>query len=302
MKIKNFLQLIRYKNLLFLILVQLLFSAMFVYAKTASFYNIDFIKLFLLIQTTTLLAAAGNVINDYFDVEADRINKPNKVIIGEFISGKNALLIYFALNFFGVISGVVLAYIHGKVFYGLLFVAISSGLYLYSKSYKKIAVLGNFIISVFVALSIYLIYLLPPFDNRFFDDYKQLKHAVFAYTIFAFLLNFIREIVKDLEDINGDYSQEIKTLPIIIGRKRTQNSLFYIASIPFLLSILLVSSLNNILIGIYFAVCILIPLGYFIYQIKEVKTKEQFHKLSTLLKFIMLFGILSILLITTISN
>ena len=274
----------------------MLFSLVFIYSKYA-LSSFNFIKLFLLIQTTVLLAAAGNIINDYFDVETDKINKPNKVLIGKVISGKNSLLLYLILNFFGLVSGLTLAFINNKIIYGLLFIVISALLYLYSKDLKKTALLGNLIVSIFIGLSIYIILIFHPFDNVFFSNIKGIRAYIIIYSLFAFMINFIREMVKDIEDINGDYSQNMKTLPIIIGRKRTQNIIFYLSSIPLLSSIVFISFLENILIGIYFTLFIIIPLGYFMYQIKEAKHTKTFHKLSTLLKIIMLLGILSIILV-----
>jgi len=176
MKIKHFFQLIRYKNLLMLTFVQMLFSLVFIYSKYA-LSSFNFIKLFLLIQTTVLLAAAGNIINDYFDVETDKINKPNKVLIGKVISGKNSLLLYLILNFFGLVSGLTLAFINNKIIYGLLFIVISGLLYLYSKDLKKTALLGNLIVSIFIGLSIYIILIFHPFEMFFFQILKAYEHT-----------------------------------------------------------------------------------------------------------------------------
>jgi len=292
-QLKHFLQLVRFKNLLLLVFVQILFVAV----SSKSIFNIDFIKLVLLIQSTVLLAAAGNVINDFFDVKTDIINKPNKVLVGKIISGKSVLSIYYVLNFFGIISGIVLAYLQNKIIYGLLFIAISITLFYYSKSLKKIALLGNFIVSFFIALSIILIIIFPPFYKLRFQTQNYIELVIYTYSFFAFILNFIREIVKDIEDIDGDNIQNMKTLPILIGRKRTQNIIFYLSFIPFLTVILLVSNTNNILLMIYSIIFVIIPLGYFMYQIKEIKTKKGFNKLSALLKVIMFFGILSVILV-----
>jgi len=294
-QLKHFLQLIRFNNLLMLAFVQVLFSLVFAYQKGYFTTTFDIVKLVLLIQSTVLLAAAGNVINDFFDVEADRINKPDKVLVGNIISGKSTLLIYYVLNLFGIISGIVLAYLHDKIIYGILFILISTILFYYSKLLKKIVLLGNFIVSFFIALSIILVYYFPCYlDSNWLDRGAKLN-VIVVYSVFALVLNFIREIVKDIEDIDGDYIQNIKTLPIMIGRKRTQNIVFSLTFIPFMSVILLVSSINIISLMIYSFLFLIIPLGYFMYQIKEAKSKKQFHKLSTLIKIIMVFGILSVI-------
>ncbi len=290
MKVKYFLQLIRYKNLLMLFLVQFLFANA---GNFHSFYSFNFFNFILLAQATILLAAAGNVINDYFDVIADNINKPHKVLIGKTISKKSSLLIYFILNVFGIISGFLLAYISNKPIYSFLFLVIALLLYFYSKILKKIALVGNVVVSTFISLSIMLVVVFPSINNNS-PTYNKI---VIVYAIFAFILNFVRELLKDVEDVNGDYKQHMKTLPIVIGKKRTLNILFYLNFIPFILSILFASMLNNSLIVVYMLLFITLPLGYFIYKIKEAKNKKDLSILSTLLKLVMLFGILSILFV-----
>jgi len=294
MKIQHFLQLIRYKNLLMLAFVQAIFWLSFNDNFSSTY---DIVSFILLIQTTVLLAAAGNIINDFFDVETDRINKPNKVLVGKVISGKSTLLVYYILNLFGVVSGIVLAYIQDKIIYGLLFIIISLILYYYSKSFKKIALLGNFIISFFIALSIYFVYLFKSLHFNYSEFDNIFRNQILVYSLLAFLLNFIREIVKDIEDVNGDYSQGMKTLPILIGKKRTQIIIFYLSFIPFIAVILLISISKHTILIIYSLVSLIIPLGYFMYKIKDSKSKKEIHKLSTLLKIIMLLGILSIIIL-----
>ena len=281
-KLKHFFQLIRINNLLILAFVQILFWLVFNTNHT------KFIALILLIQATVFLAASGNIINDFFDVEADKINKPHKVLINKYISKKTALSLYFVLTLFGILSGLILSYLQHKIWYGLLFIVISILLFLYSKSLKKIALLGNFIVSALTSASILLVYVFLMDTTK-----NHLKIIFLSYALFAFLLNFIREITKDIEDIDGDYKQNRQTLPILIGKVRTKNVVFYFTFIPFILVILFTSSLQNYYLLVYAIVFIVLPLGYFMYQIKEVKTKKKLHQLSVLLKIIMLFGILS---------
>jgi len=290
MKVKYFLQLIRYKNLLMLFLVQFLFANAGNFHSFSSFHFFNFI---LLAQATIFIAAAGNVINDYFDIVTDKINKPNKVLVGNRISKKAALFLYSTLNILGIVSGIVLAYINHKPVYSVLFLLITLLLYYYSKTLKKIALVGNVIVSIFISLSIILVLLFPSINNNL----PKYNHIITVYAIFAFILNFIRELLKDVEDINGDYNQKMKTLPIIIGKKRTLNILFYLNFIPFILSILIASILKNNLIITYILLFITLPLAYFIYKIKETKNKKQLSILSALLKLIMILGMLSILFI-----
>ena len=290
MNISQFFQFIRYKNLLILVFVQLLFS--FFFFKT----DVNIVTLLLIIQSTVLLAAAGNIINDFFDIETDLINKPNKVIVGKLISKKTTLLLYFVFNLFGILSGIVLAVMMDKIYAVFFFISISFLLYLYSSKLKKIPLLGNLVVSLLIAFSILMLSIFPPTTAALPINYHI---YLIIYAVFAFTLNLIREIVKDIEDIDGDYKQHLKTLPIVLGRKRTQHIVYYLCLLPFIAIVILSSATKQISIQIYSIVALILPLAYFMYHIKEVKSKEKLHQLSGLLKIIMLLGILSILLLKT---
>ncbi|MEE9350273.1 MAG: geranylgeranylglycerol-phosphate geranylgeranyltransferase [Flavobacteriaceae bacterium] len=287
MKISQFLQLIRFKNLMMLVCMQVLFSMHFFKS------NLNLVELVLLITATVFLAGAGNIINDYFDVTADTINKPNKVIVGKLISKKTTLKLYIFFNLIGLITGFILAILTHKMYYSLLFIGIFVLLYLYSLKFKAIALLGNFIVSLLIGFSILILVVFPPTNDSVLPLYFDT--LIYIYAGFAFTINFIREIVKDIEDVNGDYNVQLKTLPIIIGKKRTQHFIFYLTSLPFMALIILMSNNRLLLFQIYVVIFILLPLGYFMYKIKEVKTTKQLHTLSNLLKLILLFGVLSIL-------
>ncbi len=290
MKIKHFLQLIRYKNLLMLGFVQLLF-AYFLNAHSSS-YNL--FHLFLLIASTLFIATAGNIINDVFDVEIDRINKPKKLIVSKHISIKFAKIIYGFLNTIGLLLGFYLCYLVNQLNYLWIFVGIIIALYYYSKSLKGIALLGNIIVSLLIGITVLMVYLFH-FPNVAFQDKDALYSYFIVYSVLAFSINLLREILKDIEDIDGDYSQGLKTLPILIGRKRTQQVLFYLAIILFFGIILLISASKKVPLQLFSFVFIIIPLGYFMYKIKDNESNTEIPKLSTLLKIIMLFGMLSVL-------
>lgn len=292
-RLKHFFQLIRYKNLLILAGMQFFFFSIF---SNGFSHETSVLTAILLLQTTMLLAGAGNVINDFFDVETDRINKPTKVLIGHVINGKSSLYIYYLLNFFGIISGIVLAFYTKKIIYGALFIGISALLFLYSARFKKIALLGNSIVSFFIALSIILVFIFAEkSDSSIFTNNKLL---VFVYSLFAFLINLTREILKDIEDIKGDSKMNLKTLPILIGSIRSINIIFNLILIQLILIILFITFINQIYFTSYTLAFIITPLSYFLFFIKKAKSQKQIHQLSTLLKIIMVFGILSVLLLT----
>ncbi|RED27212.1 4-hydroxybenzoate polyprenyltransferase [Flavobacterium cutihirudinis] len=259
----------------------------------------------LLVLSTVLLAAAGYVINDIFDIPTDMINKPNKVIIGKGISETRAYNIYIGLNITGVAIGFYLSNVILRPSFATIFILIASLLYFYSTSLKQIMILGNFIVALLLALSVIIIGvfdLFPAIDAENQAQMASLFSILIDYALFAFMINFIREIVKDIEDVNGDYNQGMNTLPIAIGISRAAKIALGFAIIPFILSLLYINTYfmqNKLYIAtIYGFVFVLAPLLYFIVKIFSAKSQKEFHHLSTVLKLILLFGILSILVIT----
>ncbi len=259
----------------------------------------------LLILSTVLLAAAGYVINDIFDVATDSINKPNNVIIGKGISEARAYNIYIGLNITGVAIGFYLSNVILRPSFATVFILIASLLYFYSTSLKQIMILGNFIVALLLALSVIIIGIFDLFPATNAENQAQMASLfsiLIDYALFAFMINFIREIVKDIEDVNGDYNQGMNTLPIAIGISRAAKIALGFAIIPFILSLLYINTYfmqNKLYIAtLYSFAFVLAPLLYFIVKIFTAKTQKEFHHLSTVLKLILLFGILSILVIT----
>ncbi len=259
----------------------------------------------LLVLSTVLLAAAGYVINDIFDVATDSINKPNNVIIGKGISEARAYNIYIGLNITGVAIGFYLSNVILRPSFATVFILIASLLYFYSTSLKQIMILGNFIVALLLALSVIIIGIFDLFPATNAENQAQMASLfsiLIDYALFAFMINFIREIVKDIEDVNGDYNQGMNTLPIAIGISRAAKIALGFAIIPFILSLLYINTYfmqNKLYIAtLYSFAFVLAPLLYFIVKIFTAKTQKEFHHLSTVLKLILLFGILSILVIT----
>ncbi|TDP02900.1 4-hydroxybenzoate polyprenyltransferase [Flavobacterium sp. 245] len=259
----------------------------------------------LLVLSTVLLAAAGYVINDIFDVATDSINKPNNVIIGKGISETRAYNIYIGLNITGVAIGFYLSNVILRPSFATIFILIASLLYFYSTSLKQIMILGNFIVALLLALSVIIIGVFDLFPATNAENQAQMASLfsiLIDYALFAFMINFIREIVKDIEDVNGDYNQGMNTLPIAIGINRAAKIALGFAIIPFILSLLYINTYfmeNKLFIAtLYGFAFVLAPLLYFIVKIFSAKSQKEFHHLSTVLKLILLFGILSILVIT----
>tara|TARA_B100000809_G_C15140686_1_gene533202 strand:- start:10278 stop:11138 length:861 start_codon:yes stop_codon:yes gene_type:complete len=257
----------------------------------------------LLMIATVSIAAAGNIINDIYDVEIDYINKPEKVIIGKKITEKNANYLFIILNVIGVGLGFYISNQIGKPEFSGYFVVISALLYLYATFIKSIPIFGNVIVSALVAFSLLIVGLfdLLPAINFLNQDYQSFIFGILLnYSFFAFYINLMREIVKDIEDINGDKNGELSTLPIILGRKRTSYIVFGMTVLAMFGTVyyIYIHLYNYTYAVVYFLLFTLAPLLYFSIKIWDAKNKSDYTFLSKLLKIIMLLGMCSILLYT----
>lgn len=300
---RTFLKLIRYQNLLMVLvtLVLIKFTLLEYFTPISLFTNTLFYWFTLSILFTT---AAGYIINDIFDVKIDLINKPNKTYIGKHISLKFAWISYAIFTLLGILCAVILmnsAVYSWKHF--LFFILFPLALFLYSFYFKKIALLGNITIAF---ISYYTIIQLSKFsvpsihqkeNLELLVNWEYSRIVIVAYASFSFAITLIREIVKDLEDINGDYALQLKTLPIIIGRKRTQVVLLFLSVLFFCFLVFVLKAVYSYSYFFWYGVlAILVPFAWFIYQLKIAKTTKDYHQLSNLLKLIMCLGILSMLL------
>ncbi len=297
----DFLKLIRYKNLLMVLLTMILtkYALIKSFLKETYLSHLDFT---LLALSVVLITAGGYIINDIFDVEADKINKPNTIFIDVTISKKNAWKTYYLLTLLGLIFGVYLSFNKQLPYHSFYFLFTIIGLYFYSKNLKRKVLLGNLLVSI---LCVFVIYLVFSYDFRIDNNDDELFAIridiifVFTYIIFSFLTTFIREIIKDIEDINGDLKLKAKTLPIVIGRKRAAKVAFFCSSLLLFFLIIVIQFLqDNYLFLVFGIVFLIFPTINFMSKLWTAKTKKDFSKLSNLMKVIMLFGILSMLLFT----
>lgn len=294
----HFLQLIRYQNLLLIIITQLFIK----YALFESFgieITLSAFGFFLLCLSTVIIAAAGNIINDIYDVDTDRINKPEKQVIGKKISEKTALTIYIIFTITGVGIGFYLSNLIGRPGFSALFIIISALLYLYATHLKNILIIGNLLVSSLVAMTVIimgLFELLPAIT----PGNRQTQSIIFSilldYAFYAFLINWLREMVKDQQDINGDYNTGRNTLPIAIGKERANKVIFAIGLIPLAAIIYYMYNylFNNLTAVLYTLFLILGPLLYFLSTILTAKTPNHYRRLSLILKIIMITGLASI--------
>lgn len=283
-----------------LALVQLLIK----YALLESFgvtTALDITGIMLLILATLSIAAAGNIINDIFDIQTDAINKPHRVIVGKTISEKAAYNLFIVFNILGVGCGYLLSNKIDRGAFFSLFVIISILLYLYASYLKRTPVIGNLVISILVALSLIIVgifELIPTINEQNQQTQWLFFKIILDYALFAFSINFLREIAKDIEDINGDYKAGMKTLPIITGRNRARIVLLALSFIP-LVGIIYYVVFNlyfNTIAVVYFLIFVIAPLLFISIKSFSAESKEDYHKISSTLKLVMLFGMLSLLL------
>jgi len=297
---QSFFKLIRWKNLILIALVQIIIK----YALFEPFdvtITLSGIGFFLLVLTTLCLAAAGNIINDIYDVETDLVNKPEKVIIGKSISEKVAYNLFFAFNIIGVGVGFYLSHAIGKSPFFAIFVIISALLYIYASYLKQMPLIGNIVISILVALSLIIVGLfdlIPAITETNKDAQFTFFKIVLDYAFFAFIINLIREMVKDVEDIEGDYKAKMNTLPIAIGRSRAKQLIFIISFIPIFAVVYYIAVFlyKQQLAVVYFLVFIVAPLIYISIKLFHAETKNNYSHISKILKFTMLFGMVSLLM------
>lgn len=294
-----YLKLIRPLNLLIIAVVQCLIKFMLFPAFGAE-TALSAAQFLWLVVSTVLIAAAGNVINDIHDVEIDRINKPERVLVGKHIGERTAYNYFIVLNILGVISGFVLANQVGKPGLAAIFIIISALLYMYATQIKALLLVGNLLISTLVAMSLLIVVVFdiyPAIDLELSTAQQQVSEIVLHYAVFAFVINLIREIVKDLEDMNGDKNGNINSLAISMGRLRTTQFVFSLASLTIVAVVVYLYTFlyDKKLMVVYFLLLIVAPLLYFCVQCWGAEKKKEYSRLSIILKLVMVSGMLSII-------
>ena len=297
----TFFKFIRYKNLLLIALTQILVHYGFLKAlnlpTALSHFNFA-----LLLIATVLIAAAGYVINDINDVVSDRINKPTKTYIPSSFSESFAFTIYLALNIAGVGIGFRMCYSVDLTNFATLFVLISALLYVYANFLKQLIIIGNLVVSIAVASSIFIVIIFDmlPLLNRFQQELITPMSILRDYGIFALMLNFLREIIKDIEDTNGDHAAGIQSLPIVLGLERTAKLSAYIAVIYIftILGYIYAYLQANVWTSIYLVAAVVVPLVFFCIKARYADKQIHYTFLSKLLKLIMLLGIVSLGVLT----
>ena len=281
--------------------MQLVFRYLFLAQSYVDLALTDF-NYILLVIATVCIAAGGYVINNIMDQDTDEIAKPQNRVVGVSISETMAYNWYIGLTIVGVGIGFYLSNVIYKPTFASMFILVATLLYMYATSFKQIPVLGNVVVALMLSTSIVIIGLfdmLPAIDvdNRF--RMKEAFDILIHYAIFAFIINLIREIVKDMEDMDGDYQSGINSLPIAIGVQKTKIIVGVLTVISIgILAYYVNSNLFELDYVVYYAMILIVgPLIYFGVKLLNATTKKEFHHLSLVLKVILFFGILSVAVI-----
>jgi 4-hydroxybenzoate polyprenyltransferase len=276
-RLQSLLRISRFWNLLIIAVAQY-----FTVAFLVDYHKLLDWHLLALSASTTIIAAAGYIINDYYDVKIDLINKPERVVVGRGVSRRHAILLHSGLSVIGILLGLILSWKIGAINFFSVFM-----LWLYSNLLKRQPFVGNFVVAFLTAGSIAIPWLLYPFAG---------KTNILIYTLFAFFTTLVREIIKDMEDLKGDNTFGCKTLPIVWGLRKTKN-LIYLLTITFVASVFLIDTLVEPLPMLYFSAFLFAPVAWLMIRLVRADTKKDFYQLSQLCKLIMVLGIFSMALI-----
>lgn len=296
-----FLQLVRWPNLVFIILTQFLFEYC-IYGRIYGEWGSDGQQQFwYIVVASVFIAAAGNIINDYFDLNIDQINKPDKVVVNAIINRRWVIFWHMLLSMTGLFFTVMALPV--SLYWHLVLANMGSILLLwfYSTNFKKQLLVGNIIISLLTAWVILILF--------FAKQPLQISHLLsvghnevrffrltMVYASFAFVISLIREVVKDVEDMEGDRRYGCKTLPIVWGVQAAK--IFVAVWLVVLIAALIILQLYVLPLGwwhsaLYCLIAIIAPLIWIFIKLFKAKTPKDFHRLSTVIKFVMLAGILS---------
>jgi 4-hydroxybenzoate polyprenyltransferase len=306
-QLADFFKLIRWPNLLFIGLTQVLFF--YCVAQPVLYGGLhmpreDSILFIILCISSVFIAAAGYVINDYFDLNIDLVNKPSRMVVDRTISRRWAILFHLFFSVAGILMGFYIGLQNGNWIIGFANTACVFLLWFYSTSFKKKLLSGNISISLLTAWVVFVVYLLTVQQNIDLmqvinpGSQQKLLRLALLYSSFAFIITLIREVVKDIEDMEGDARYGCKTMPIVWGVEFSKvfATIWMVILIALLIVVMFyVLQFKMWLAAGYIFVLIIIPSVYSLYFLMKAKTTVDFTILSKWIKVIIFTGILSMI-------
>jgi 4-hydroxybenzoate polyprenyltransferase len=303
-----FFRMVRWPNLLFISLTQSLF---YFCILIPSFYqghpvheNILKPEYFALLSlSSVLIAAAGYIINDYFDLNIDRVNKPERVVVEKIIKRRWAIIWHWVLSGLGIVIGFFLSWKLRNIFIGPSNVVCVLLLWFYSTTFKKKLLIGNLLISLLTAWVIGVLYLCEFRLHRFVDpEFHAALSRVYKFAVvygsFAFVISLVREVIKDMEDVEGDARYGCRTMPLVWGLNAAK--FFCVCWLTILVAALIfvqfyVLQFRWWLTIIFTCFGVIYPILRVLRKLSRATESSQFHQLSQLIKSIMMMGILSMI-------
>jgi 4-hydroxybenzoate polyprenyltransferase len=281
LKMLSLFSVVRGYNILVLIVAQYLTSA-FILAPELPLRNIFFDdNLFFLILSSATVIASGYIINNFYDSEKDLINRPKKTMLDRFVSQRTKLSVYFILNLLAIFFASYVSF-RAVVFFSVYIF----GIWLYSHRLKRILFLGNLVASILTITPFFVV----------FVYYKNFETVIFIHATFLYLMIVMRELVKDLENMQGDLLQNYQTIPIVYGERRSKFFLSILSILAIIPIMLLITSFDTGYMDYYFYVS-LVLLVFFLLFLYFSRAKWQYLLLHNILKLIIVVGVFSILLI-----
>lgn len=304
-----FLKLIRIENLIMIALTQILLRY-FVLQKVLNEHGVH-LELnnglfYLVVLSTVLIAAAGYIINDYFDMKTDLINHPETVVVGKIIKRRLAIILHISFTFLGILIGMYAALMTGYLRLAIFHFVAAALLWFYSTNFKKQLLIGNIVVSVLTAAVAFMPFVFevgvlqkahPGFTVMHKDAILSCFKITFIFSLFAFITSLAREIIKDMEDYKGDKETGGQTMPIVWGMTVGKLNVFFLIVISVILLVFviynsfkfyrIIININNI----YILCGLIIPLVILALLTINAKESRHFKSASLLLKFIMLTGL-----------
>jgi len=306
--VSAFFRMVRWPNLLFIGLTQSLFYFCVILPSfqlgNPARMNILMIPEFLLLSLSSILiAAAGYIINDYFDLSIDRINKPDKIIIEKIIKRRWAIIWHWVLSSLGILIGFYISWKIRNLFIGPTNLLCVILLWFYSTTFKKKLLIGNLLIAFLTAWVIGVLYLAEFRLHRFVDPtYHSTLSRIYKFTVlygaFAFVISLVREVIKDMEDLEGDVRYGCRTMPVVWGLNASK--FFCVSWLVLLLAALIFIQFYILQFRWWYTIAftclaVIYPILRVIRKMSGATEPAQFHQLSRMIKSVMLMGILSMI-------
>jgi 4-hydroxybenzoate polyprenyltransferase len=272
---------VRGYNILIIVIAQYL-SSIYILAHNKSLSEVIFdLNLLLLVLASSASIAGGYIINNFYDSEKDLINRPQKSMLDRLVSQNTKLLFYFVLNFLAAIMASYVSF-RAVIFFSLYIF----GIWFYSHKLKKLPVIGNLTSAILTIIPFFAVFIY----------YKNFETVIFVHAMFLFLIIAMRELTKDLENIKGDLALNYKTIPIVYGERTSKTMLTILAILTLIPAYLLIFNFNVGKMNFFFFLSVIL-LAIFLLLLWKSNSKSQYLILHNILKFIIVAGVFSILLI-----